>query len=274
MAKVRQIAQKIGDWAMYDTKFRKLKELQPQLGWQTVQNELYQEARLELVQGEGSNFRNEIFNPKRGRSCNSYEGKSYERYSKGTSSFTKGYRANNEFGSKFVKRGQRGNSSYQPFRRDISPCWRYNRGRYCWGCSRPHICTRCRADHPRRDCLLVQARGTKNRSPSPKRTPVKAKILENMLINSGYDELEIQFLVEGFTFGFHLNCSVSPLSGSCQNLHSAVNTGISDNDSSVEYAKLSDAIRPIKSIGSACYLAKSDIESAFRLLPIHPELFP
>ena len=85
--------QKKGDWAMYDTKFCKLKELQPQLGWQTVQNELYQEARLELVQGEGSNFRNDIFNPKRGRSRNSYEGKSYERYSEGTSSFTKGYRA-------------------------------------------------------------------------------------------------------------------------------------------------------------------------------------
>ena len=51
----------------------------------------------------------------------------------------------------------------------------------------------------------------------------------------------------------------------------SVNDGISDNDSSVEYAKLSDAIRHIKSIGSACYLAKSDIESPFRLLPVHPE---
>ena len=49
------------------------------------------------------------------------------------------------------------------------------------------------------------------------------------------------------------------------------NDGIYDNDSSVEYAKLSDAIRHIKSIVLACYLAKSDIESAFRLLPIHPE---
>ena len=43
MATVCRIEQKTGDWAMYDTKFRKLKEL-PQLGWQTVQNELYQEA--------------------------------------------------------------------------------------------------------------------------------------------------------------------------------------------------------------------------------------
>ena len=99
MSTVRRIAQKKGDWAMYDTKFNKLKEMQPQLGWQTVQNDLYQEARLELVQGEGSNFRNDIFKPKCGRSRNSYEGKSYERYSEGTSSFTKGYRANNEFGS-------------------------------------------------------------------------------------------------------------------------------------------------------------------------------
>ena len=153
-----------------------------------------------------------------------------------------------------------------------------------------------------------------------------------MLISSEYDRLETQFLVDGFTFGFRLNCSVTPLPGSCQNLQSArlhkevvrnklekeikasriagpflvppfpnlvcsplgvcpkkkpgtfrlihhlsypeggsVNDGISDNDSSVEYAKLSDAIKHIKNMGSSCYLAKSDIESAFRLLPIHPD---
>ena len=214
MATVRQIAQKIGDWAMYDTKFRKLKELQPQLGWQTVQNEVYQEARLELVQGEGSNFRNDIFNPKylviMVDLVIAMKGSHMSGIVRVLQVLLKGTEQIMNLGlsnlSKFVKHGQRGNSSYQPFRRDISPCWRSNRGRYCWGCSRPHICTRCRADHSRRDCPLVQARGTKNRSPSPKRTPVKAKILENMLINSGYDELETQFLVEGFTFGFHLNC--------------------------------------------------------------------
>ena len=53
------------------------------------------------------------------------------------------------------------------------------------------------------------------------RTPVKAKTLESMLISSEYDRLETQFLVDGFTFGFRLNCSVTPLPGSCQNLQSA-----------------------------------------------------
>ena len=46
----------------------------------------------------------------------------------------------------------------------------------------------------------------------------------------------------------------------------SVNDGISDFDSSVSYTTLSDAIAHIRSLGSRCFLAKSDIESAFRLL--------
>ena len=51
----------------------------------------------------------------------------------------------------------------------------------------------------------------------------------------------------------------------------SVNDGISGFDSSVSYTKLSDAIVHIRSLGSRCFLAKSDIESAFRLLPVHPD---
>ena len=175
MATVRRIAQKKGDWATYDTKFRKLKELQPQLGWQTVQNELYQEARLEFVQGDGFNSKNEVFSQKQVRARNRYQGKLYGRFSEGMDNYTKGYQTNYNFRSNNHKRGQGGNSYNRPFRRDLSPCWRYNRGKYCWGCSRPHTCTRCRADHPRRDCPLLQTKNVKDRSPSPYKNTGKGK---------------------------------------------------------------------------------------------------
>ena len=48
MSTVPNIAEKKGDWVQYDTKFRKLHELQPSLGWQVIQSELYQ-ARLEFI---------------------------------------------------------------------------------------------------------------------------------------------------------------------------------------------------------------------------------
>ena len=39
---------------------------------------------------------------------------------------------------------------------------------------------------------------------------------------------------------------------------------------SVKYASVSDAITAIKAIGKGCFLAKTDIKSAFRIVPIHP----
>ena len=153
-----------------------------------------------------------------------------------------------------------------------------------------------------------------------------------MLNEAGYDFVKTQFLVDGFSQGFRLNCSCSPSTMLSHNLQSAqqhpevvtqklmkeldaeriagpfeappfnnfvcsplgvcpkkkpgsfrlihhlsypegksVNDGISGFDSSVSYTKLSDAIVHIRSLGSRCFLAKSDIESAFRLLPVHPD---
>ena len=51
----------------------------------------------------------------------------------------------------------------------------------------------------------------------------------------------------------------------------SVNDGISEYASSVQYTTLSHAISQIKKLGCFSFLAKSDIESAFRLLPIHPD---
>ena len=52
---------------------------------------------------------------------------------------------------------------------------------------------------------------------------------------------------------------------------SSVNDFIPDQFSSVQYASIGDAIALIKSLGRACYMAKTDIKSAFRIIPIHPD---
>ncbi|XP_041428581.1 uncharacterized protein LOC121396972 [Xenopus laevis] len=51
----------------------------------------------------------------------------------------------------------------------------------------------------------------------------------------------------------------------------SVNDGIDPELCTVSYASFDQAIEIIKKCGKGALLAKSDIESAFRLLPIHPE---
>ena len=51
----------------------------------------------------------------------------------------------------------------------------------------------------------------------------------------------------------------------------SINDGISKENSTVKYASISDAIKHIVSFGKNCYLAKSDIQSAFRIIPITPQ---
>jgi len=51
---------------------------------------------------------------------------------------------------------------------------------------------------------------------------------------------------------------------------SSVNDFIPDAQSSVKYATIADAIALIKQIGRGCFMAKTDIKSAFRIIPINP----
>lgn len=48
----------------------------------------------------------------------------------------------------------------------------------------------------------------------------------------------------------------------------SVNDGISHENSTVCYATIGDSIRCMKLAGRACYLAKTDIKNAFRIIPI------
>ena len=52
---------------------------------------------------------------------------------------------------------------------------------------------------------------------------------------------------------------------------SSVNDGISPEHCSVSYATISDAIQHIKATGPGCFLAKTDIKNAFRIIPIRSQ---
>ena len=51
---------------------------------------------------------------------------------------------------------------------------------------------------------------------------------------------------------------------------SSVNDFIPDCCATVRYASIRDASKSIKCIGRGCFMAKTDIKSAFRIIPIHP----
>lgn len=50
----------------------------------------------------------------------------------------------------------------------------------------------------------------------------------------------------------------------------SVNDGIAQEHTSVQYARVDDVVAMIKQLGCGCFLAKTDIKSAFRIIPIRP----
>ena len=52
----------------------------------------------------------------------------------------------------------------------------------------------------------------------------------------------------------------------------SLNDGIPTAHTSVSYANIEDAIRFIKQVGPGCFLAKTDIKNAFRIIPIRPRI--
>ena len=51
----------------------------------------------------------------------------------------------------------------------------------------------------------------------------------------------------------------------------SVNDGIPDQEATVQYTTIDDAIQIIRELGAGCFMAKTDIQKAFRLIPISPE---
>ena len=55
-----------------------------------------------------------------------------------------------------------------------------------------------------------------------------------------------------------------------RNSGQSVNENIAEEFISVSYAGIQDAISQIKALGKNCFMAKTDVRSAFRIMPIHP----
>lgn len=55
--------------------------------------------------------------------------------------------------------------------------------------------------------------------------------------------------------------------------HSSINDGIHDIFAKVNYQSVEDAIRKILDCGPTPFLAKCDVKSAFRLLPVRPDMY-
>ena len=160
-------------------------------------------------------------------------------------------------------------------------------------------------------------------------TPIRVQVLERLLRESNYDEMETEFLVKGFKFGFELcyrgptnrrqtarnlplSCGTTEdlwnhmmketklkrFAGPCSQIpnnnyiqspaglilkqepgqtHLIVHLSFPKNSSVIFYTPkelyddLDSAIRLYIEAGSGCYVATSDLKSAFRQLPIGPD---
>ena len=54
----------------------------------------------------------------------------------------------------------------------------------------------------------------------------------------------------------------------------SVNDSIPEDCSSVHYPTISDAVDTLKNLGAGCYMAETDIKSAFRKIPVHALDYP
>ena len=121
--------------------------------------------------------------------------------------------------------------------------------------------------------------------------PVSPTALKGVLV--GYDGLKSQYLVNGFRSGFasRFNISryrISPLGvvpkklpGEFRVIHNlsypegeSVNDYIPQEFSTVQYATTQNSISFIKEADSVVFMAKVDIEAAFRIIPISPQVSP
>ena len=55
---------------------------------------------------------------------------------------------------------------------------------------------------------------------------------------------------------------------------SSINDSIPSEVSAIVYATINDTISVLKRIGRVCFMAKTDIKSAFRIIPVHPDHHP
>ena len=80
----------------------------------------------------------------------------------------------------------------------------------------------------------------------------------------------------GYCFKFHKGgycsgCSFKHSCAKCDGPHRALNCNFRALEfTSVSYATVEDAIHTIRTVGPGCFMAKTDIKNAFRIIPVQP----
>ncbi|XP_069595134.1 uncharacterized protein [Ranitomeya imitator] len=126
-----------------------------------------------------------------------------------------------------------------------------------------------------------------NWSPEPQSAPnlQSARELPNVLAEKLGKEIRLGRFRGPFNFPPFPNLRVSPLgivpkkeSGKYRLIHHlsypkgmSVNDGIPSDETAVTYISFDKAVDLVRNAGPGALMAKSDIESAFRLLPVHPD---
>ena len=122
-------------------------------------------------------------------------------------------------------------------------------------------------------------------SPTPN---LPSAMLQPEIVDQKLDkECKLGRLAGPFSFIPFQNLKISPIglvpkkqSGKFRLIHhlshppgASINDGISEEHSKVIYQSIDDAVKIINELGQGCFLAKTDVAEAFRIVPLHPSQY-
>ena len=185
-------------------------------------------------------------------------------------------------------------------------CWAFQGGRFCGGCRFAHLCFKCGSRVDRFDFLLHGydrdykrfltdgftfgfRLGFTGDERSLESSNLKSDLSQPQVVSAKLEKERAAGRIAGpFSSPPFPYFRCSPLGivpkkdpSELRLIHhlsypkaSSVKDYIPQEFSSVKYACINDAISVIKSSGAGCFMAKTDIKSAFRIIPVHPKDHP
>ena len=151
-------------------------------------------------------------------------------------------------------------------------------------------------DHPDRDFVVGLCSGLREgfkigyqgpRQPYVSKNLKTAYMLPDIVDSNLLDEVKLGHTIGPFTSPPFKNFQIYPL-GLVPKKNSSkwrtifhlsypktsdtgINANISSEDYSLQYVRIDDAIRILLKLGPNCFMAKTDVQSAFRNIPVHPD---
>ncbi|XP_033730724.1 uncharacterized protein LOC117320169 [Pecten maximus] len=191
-------------------------------------------------------------------------------------------------------------------------CNNFNGERGCQNarCQHLHICVTCKKEHAKLQCPMhISKNGHGPRQPQGqegfetgiKKLPENSIICRNLLSSRTQPEvtstlvnkeLDKGFLLGPFTDIPYQQYRINPIgiaegkyskkkrlivdlsAPHNDDKHPSLNELIDKQEFSLQYVTIDKAIQVIKDSGKGCWMGKTDITDAFKLIPLHPSLWP